>query len=219
MPRTIDTLTVLQCLADLDRRDPRREVFGAGAHQYKLNPPLSISVVEAFEKQHGISLPEDYRSFITEIGNGGAGPFYGLFPFGMHDDGFDLCSWEGGGMIGDLSKPFPHVTAWNLPMSFWSGEPDPAPDTPLEEEDRLMEAWDRELEAHYWNPAIMNGAIPICHRGCALRQWLVVHGEQRGFVWNDLRVDNGGIATLLGKSDNPLTFTDWYMEWLEDSIR
>ena len=49
-----------------------------------------------------------------------------------------------------------------------------------------MEAWDRELEAHYWDPAIMNGAIPICHKGCALRQWLVIHGEQRGFVWDDL---------------------------------
>ncbi len=66
-----------------------------------------------------------------------------------------------------------------------------------------MEAWDREVEAHYWNPAIMDGAIPICHKGCALRQWLVIHGEQRGFVWDDLRVDNAGIAPVLGESGEP----------------
>jgi len=100
----------------------------------------------------------------------------------MHDDGFDLCTWESGGLIGNLSKPFPYVTAWNLPESFWNVEPDPAPDTPLEEEDRLWEAWDKVLTEHYLNPAIMNGAIPICHQGCALRKWLVIKGDQRGFV-------------------------------------
>jgi hypothetical protein len=82
-----------------------------------------------------------------------------------------------------------------------------------------MEAWDLELEAHYWNPAIMNGAIPICHQGCGLRQWLVINGEQKGFVWNDFRVDNAGIAPLLDESGKPMTFTDWYMGWLNDSLR
>jgi hypothetical protein len=50
---------------------------------------------------------------------------------------------------------------------------------PLEEEDKLWETWDNVMEEHYWNPSIMNGAIPICHKGCALRQWLVINGEQR----------------------------------------
>ena len=61
----------------------------------------------------------------------------------------------------------------------------------------LVEAWDRVEEAQYWNPAIMDGAIPICHKGCALRQWLVIHGDQRGFVWDDNRVDNTGIAPFM----------------------
>src|SRR5690348_6488288 len=101
MTSMLDRGTVLLRLADLDRRDPRRKVFGAGAHQYKLNPPLPVSVVEAFEGTHGISLPEDYRLFLTEIGNGGAGPCYGVLPFGKDDDDRD---WEGGGLVGDPSK-------------------------------------------------------------------------------------------------------------------
>src|SRR3954463_5908860 len=81
-----------------------------------------------------------------------------------------------------------------------------------------MEAWDRELEQHYWNPSIMDGAIPICHKRCALRQWLVIHGERRGFVWDDLRADNAGIAPVLGESGGPLTFANWYMGWLDGSL-
>jgi hypothetical protein len=60
MPEVLDRPTVLRLLDELGRRDPRREVFGAASHEYKLNPPLSASVIEAFEGRHGISLPEDY---------------------------------------------------------------------------------------------------------------------------------------------------------------
>jgi hypothetical protein len=215
MPTSPDRTTVIQKLADLDRRDRKRRVFGAASHDYRLNPPLGTSAIEEFERRHGISLPEDYRSFITEIGNGGAGPYYGVLPFGKDDDDQE---WESGGLVGDPGTSFPHTTAWNLPDSFWEGEPDWPANTPIEEQDRLVEAWDRELEAHYWNPAIMYGAIPICHKGCALRQWLVIHGEQRGFVWDDLRADNAGIAPVLGTAGQPMTFTGWYMGWLDDSF-
>src|SRR5690242_2351707 len=139
MPEPFEKQTVLRLLGELDRRDRRRRVFGAASHQYKLNPPLPVSVIAAFEERHGVSLPEDYRRFVTEVGNGGVGPYYGVLPFGKDDDDRD---WEGGGLVGDPSQPFPHTTAWNLPESFWDGEPNPPPGTPLEEEDRLMEAWD-----------------------------------------------------------------------------
>lgn len=215
MARTIDRTTVLRLIADLDRRDRNRRVFGASSHDYRLNPPLPVAVIEAFEGRHGVSLPEDYRYFITEVGDGGAGPFYGFLRFGKDDDDRD---WEGGGLVGDPGRPFPHTTAWNLPDSFWGGEPDPPPGTPPEEEDRLMEAWDRELEQRYWSPAIMDGAIPICHKGCALRQWLVLRGGQRGCLWDDLRVDHAGIAPVLGESGEPVSFADWYMAWLDSSL-
>lgn len=74
------------------------------------------------------------------------------------------------------------------------------------------------LEVCYWNPAIMDGAIPICHLGCALRQWLVIHGERRGFVWNDFRADYRGLSPVLGGAGEAVSFTDWYMGWLDDSL-
>jgi hypothetical protein len=200
---------ILDRLDKLSRSDAARRRFGATDHDYKLNPPLSASVLEAFEGAHGIILPEDYRYFITEIGNGGAGPYYGLFPFGQHGDSFDFISWEEGYLVGDVSKPFPHVRAWNLPTTFWA-------QIPNSDDDKLWEAWDKIEYEHYWNPSLMNGAIPICNLGCNLRQWLVVNGEHRGFVWNDYRVDRAGISPLETKSGSPVSFADWYMSWLNE---
>ena len=210
---------VVDLLKELERRDTRRKLFGSNGHQYKLRPPLSESVIEAFERQHGVALPQDYKCFITEIGDGGAGPYYGVFPFGQHDDCHDYCAWEGGHLVGDFSKPFPHVTDWNLPDSFWDNQPDPSPDTPIEEEDRLMEAWDKELEEKYWTPSLVNGAIPICHLGCARRQWLIVNGEQKGYVWGDDRADNKGLYPIRDEAGSPTTFSGWYTSWLYDALR
>src|SRR4051794_17271566 len=131
MPAMLNRSTVLRRLADLDRRDRRRRVFGASLHEYRLNPPLSGTVIEAFEVRHRVRLPEDYRHFMTVIGDGGAAPYYGVLPFGKDDEDRD---WGGGWLVGAPSKPFPHTTAWNLPDSFWDGEPDPPPGTPVEEE-------------------------------------------------------------------------------------
>lgn len=134
MRESFDKPTILRPLSDLARKDRRRSVFGSAAHDYKLNPPIPVSTIEAFEARNGIGLPDDYRYFITEIGNGGAGPAYGLFPFEQQDDS---VSWEEGDLIGDVSQPFPHVEAWNLPESFFEQETDVPPDTPSEEEDGL----------------------------------------------------------------------------------
>ncbi|MEZ6143365.1 MAG: SMI1/KNR4 family protein [Zavarzinella sp.] len=217
MATPFDKSTVTCMLADLKCKDPGFKVFGSTVHRYELNPPLPIQQIQEFEAKYGVKLPEDYREFITEIGNGGAGPYYGVFRFGEHDDFRDFQSWEGGYLVGDLSAEFQHQMEWNLPTSFWAKLPDPGPSTPIEEEDRMMEEWDKELNEHYWNPKIMNGAIPICHLGCAIRHWLVINGPQKGFVWADERVDDLGISPLRSDSKQ-MTFSDWYMSWLRSPL-
>src|SRR5512142_2282534 len=96
----LEATYVRHVLAQL--RAARADTFGATSHLFLLNPPLPEADVISFERRHKVSLPDDYRRFITEIGNGGAGPYYGVFPFGKDDDDRD---WEGGGFVGDLSKP------------------------------------------------------------------------------------------------------------------
>jgi hypothetical protein len=116
--------SILHFLNELDRLDGARKIFGSAVHQYRLQPPLSLSVIETFEEHNKLALPGDYKYFMTEIGNGGAGPHNGLFPFGKQSDlrqGF--CDWADAESVGDLSKPFPHTEAWNVPASFWQQQP------------------------------------------------------------------------------------------------
>ena len=37
-------------------------VFGSMAHQYYLAPPLPVGALEQWETEHGLTLPEDYRT-------------------------------------------------------------------------------------------------------------------------------------------------------------
>ena len=148
---SFDKESIVAALERRDQSDRQRGASGAIGHHYRLHPPLPLAVVESFEQQHGISLPEDYRSFITSIGNGGAGPSYGVIALGEHDDG----RWEDGYLVGDPSKPFAYQDAWNLPESFWSREPNPPEGISLEEEDRI----------HTCHPAACN---PACDLPCLL---------------------------------------------------
>jgi hypothetical protein len=217
MSCSLDRAAILDALQALDRLDRGRSIFGSIGHHYKLNPPLAQTVVKEFEREHKINLPEDYRYFITEIGNGGAGPYYGLFPFGMQDDGHGVSKWDGKCLVGDVSADFPHSTAWNPAETFWQKRPHIPSDVSPTEEERLWEEWDQALEEQYWNPRIMNGAFPICHRGCALRQWLVVQGPRRDTVWGDNRADETGIKPVLDRTGQHLRFADWYLSWLAEA--
>jgi len=148
-------------------------------------------------------------SCITRIGNGGAGPFYGIFPLGSVDDNFDLRSWqENDGLVGTLSKPFPFKAEWNDLSAM--------PEENLRERD--AEEYDRRIEQFdmtYWSSELVNGAVPICHEGCALRIWLFLTGEQAGNLWKDRRSEYTGLMPVRLENGSPATFAGWYEEWLD----
>jgi hypothetical protein len=194
------------------------KVFGSQSHSFRTYPPLSEEIVREFEARHRVTLPKDYRGFLLHVGNGGAGPAYGLFKLREMDDGFEYKTWiENDGFVGVLSKPFPHTVAWND----LSEEPayDESREMGPEWEDeyqRQLDAWEDRV---YWNTANVNGAIPICHRGCALREWLVVAGAEAGHVWDDRRTDRGGLMPLKQVGRERVTFLEWYRFWLEEALQ
>jgi len=197
-------------LTRLRQADPRFEVFGASTHRYELLPPISRVELDAFEATHNIRLPEGYRRFLLEIGNGGAGPHYGLFPLGMWDGtGSGLEPWGEFG-AGVLSDEFPHSAHWNLPAERFAA--------PEFSDDEAEDAWQTALDDEYWNPALTAGSFPIAHQGCAYRNVLVVTGPARGLVWLDGRASDQGIGPEERPEQLGPTFEDWYLGWLENSL-
>ena len=189
----------------------RPEVFGANGHNFKLRRPLKESMLAEFEATHRIAFPSDYREFLVSVGNGGAGPYYGLFSLGEMDDGHDHVPWkENDGFVGILSKPFPHTNPWND----LTGMPEED-----EQDEQRFELAFNEFDKRYWNPSNVNGAIPICHLGCALRQWLVVTGPEAGHVWCDYRADYRGLQPLSFEQMARVTFLQWYRNWLDGALR
>ncbi len=76
----------VECILEQARRmDLKLEINGVSEHQYKLNPPVDLKFVHAIEKKYHFQFPEDYVQFITEVGDGGAGPGYGLFSFKFYN--------------------------------------------------------------------------------------------------------------------------------------
>ena len=185
------------------------DIFGAETHEFALNPPLTESEVAAFESAYRVALPAEYRLFLLHVGNGGAGPYYGLFRLGEMDDGFEFEQWEEGAFVGELAAPFPHSDPWND----LTGEPD----DDYDDEEVYEQSLD-EFDERYFDPALMNGAIPICHLGCALRQWLVVTGPEAGNVWCDDRADRRGTYPLTAPGKKRVTFYQWYRDWLDEVL-
>src|SRR5437868_5355597 len=98
-------------LKELKRLDKGFALFGSPRHQYQLNPTLSLEKIQQFEQTHYVKLPREYVQFLTELGNGGAGPFYGLEQF--ENALFDDLDYKHRNSLLNPSKPFLHTEPWN----------------------------------------------------------------------------------------------------------
>ena len=94
---------IVEAVRFLREHDHRLSVFGANGHEYAFRPVAKEAELIEFERQHSLRLPDDYRRFLIEVGNGGAGPFYGVLGF---DEIFEATkdSWR------DLAKAFPYTS-------------------------------------------------------------------------------------------------------------
>jgi hypothetical protein len=103
--RLRDRLAIIGGKLDRLRRDgwkKYRHHFRVEAHRFRPGSRLSEHELQAFEREHEISLPEDYRAFLLQIGEAAAGPYYGLLPLQRWAD----LAEE---MPGHLSRPSPLI--------------------------------------------------------------------------------------------------------------
>ena len=195
-------------LERLRQLDTNLEIFGSEKHRYILNPSVPTDTIKQFEVKHEITLPSEYVAFLTTIGNGGAGPFYGLEPF--ENAIFDDLDFKREDCLLNPSKPFLHTETWNIEF-----EPTVSEEENEKEYDRQYE----EFTDFYFDSKHTNGVIAICNYGCGITLSLVVNGQEYGNIWTDDRGNDGGIyPTNQLEEKVKINFLDWYELWLDKSI-
>ncbi|BAZ11102.1 hypothetical protein NIES4071_29280 [Calothrix sp. NIES-4071] len=201
-------------LRQLTSLDKSFEVFGSESHEYKLNPCLSETEVNNLEAKYKVTLPDEFRNFVLKVGNGGAGPGYGLIGI----DNVELSKIE---LLGSdfLSLPFAFDGEWNN----------------LD----LLQNTNGDSPNAYYDPKLVRGSLLVAEYGCGIEARLVITGTQSGKIWIDDRVGEGGIYPLTSHCaaffhDDPdiednlyesveevkeaLSFYEWYDNWLNRSI-
>lgn len=173
--------------------DPDYQVFGAKSHRYRMNERLSPVELQRFEQTHGIVLPEAYAAFLTEIGNGGAGPYYGIHPLGTKQS-IELDR------IGQPATLRPKTSPDIAGGGTHAPAPDPDPDTMSDEE------YDE------WVARQVQGLLNIGEQGCSYETMLVITGENRGKV---VYLDLGSHRSFFTYEAN---FLDWFERWLDETI-
>jgi len=151
-------------LIEARKCDPEYKVFGSQIHKYEIGPPIEISEVTKFERQHGITLPLDYVAFLTQVGHGSpmkgntaAGPFYGLFT------------------LDDVSAEIESPAALSVPPLF------PSNTGGWEESFRHVEIYDGK-GVYPESGNLYSGVVRIGHQGGQDYHVLVVIGAFSGLV-------------------------------------
>ncbi len=130
------------------------KAFGVEAHGFVLGAPLSEAVVAEFEERHEVTLPPAFRLFVTELGNGGAGPGYGLCRLVP-----SCCVYR---RSVHLAQPSPYLPG---PRYFgdWGR---------------------RYEDPSGTDGSFLRGTLEVAHHGCSLVTRLVVTGPARGRLFN-----------------------------------
>lgn len=193
-------------LTTAKRIDSNNSAFGASTHHYGIDGKLPQNELDEFEATHSIVLPDEYKAFLTKIGNGNktpqlsekhmtngccAGPYYGLFPFGKYLS------------IGD-----------NVVLS---KTPTIVPNYPVEDWEKILDRLDEpnisDEKFDAIEDEIFSGILPLGHQGCTGWQGLILLGKYVGrIVYLDEDLNSPPFFT---KYDN---FLDWYESWLDGVI-
>lgn len=162
---------------------------------WRLCPCLGEAEVTAFEKKYQVRLPEEYRRFLLEIGNGevavrakGAEVFsietvYGIRPFTSQK--WPIARLEE--YWGNLAKP----CLLSQPI-IWEGA-------------ELTDDEKTKIES------LNCGSLFVCNSGCGQHQHLIVTGPERG---NMMTLSDVGSGPFEPRTD----FLTWYEELVDGRL-
>lgn len=208
-----DTVDFNKNLEVFNEANANADLFDVITHRYQLGPCLTETALAEIEARYKIRLPADYRAFLLTIGDGGAGPYYGLFSL---TDSLQAAHQKGGPIPDVLAQPFPHTDAYMRPIA----------------DEAAIQAFLQTVN----DPKHVQGTLPIADFGCGVEVLLVISGVRAGTLWLDDRdSDNGvwplyrvdGVVDFTGEllfeieHEDQLSlcsFSTWYEAWLDERI-
>lgn len=76
----MDYIAEIRMLADEGLRiDPKCHISGSIYHRWRFGETVNMQEIREFERDMNVKLPEMFVRYLTELGNGGAGPDYGIY--------------------------------------------------------------------------------------------------------------------------------------------
>ena len=187
----------LRALAATDRGERR---FGARQHHYRLAAPLGEERVRAIENELELRLPDDYRAYVTETADGGAGPYHGLLPLDH--------PVQRGCMRGTFAFTAPDDAVDCDDDGASADERGEASESGRGHEARVGERGEAKRAR-----AVYAGVIGLGHVGCGQMALLVVRGEAAGEVWLDAREAEAGVGPIAP------SFGAYLEDWVERTSR
>lgn len=186
------TLKIKKTINKTAKIDPDYKVFGAKKHKYILNPIISLNQVRQFEQKYQITLPEEYVYFLTQIGNGGAGPYYGIYSLETVEQKNYCLNKSVQNLVFIDNKLTPEL--WKKKTQI------------LDDSDCSDEIYD-EIEAQ-----VAAGGLEIGTQGCTYGNILMYKGSETGkIVYFDWDISSESPPYLTG-----MTFLDWYLSFFEE---
>lgn len=179
-------------------------IFGADSnygHQYKFNPTISIAELAKFEKKFQVQLPEEYKTYLTTIANGGIGPYYGLYPFskGM-EEAIDYSTAENTPVQDPFKLDFPYSNQQTKAF--------------IKHHFKCVKDGNDEGIEYLEVPDELTGVIFLAEYGCGGSYLLVIKGEQAGTIW----FHGDFMCPCFDQKGKQWSFLDWYEDWLDTSL-
>ena len=160
-------------------------IGGNYVHMHLFRPVVDPEELELWEELIGFTLPEDYRCYLTCLGNGGAGPYYGVnpFPFLLTDEyqKESIYTWGQEQRFHDLAK---RRYKYELQNTFVLYEKYCSRTTETEQMDyNSFEEmlWNKE-EHEVYEVLYEHGLLSVADVGCGGEIGLLLNGSHRGYV-------------------------------------
>lgn len=194
------------------RRDPMCIKFGADHHRWQFAKPTNKWAIRKFEKEMKLTLPKPLVRYLTELGNGGAGPYYGIYSLEVMR--------KTNGFVAQTEK-MPVMLDHSMTDEQWTNFA-----RKYEELDDFMcsakfEEKTKEQQECFFHEqsnmqlALCAGGIFIGTPGCTMNSILMCRGAATGEVFV---VDFDYISTLRSEPYCCGKFEDWIVKEMKKSL-